>query len=219
MIVNEGGGGRKKLPTLTNPGAAGDLLTGKQLINQNGEILTGTMVNRGAVTQALNAGGSYTIPAGYHNGLGKVTGKSLASQTSATAVAADIKSGKTAWVNGAKVTGTGNIREETTFGFLLHGIASRRIDVYTDLASSDPSNENRDRGLYRFEEGDRRAHTLMCTVGSYVTIFIYNYARDKLGRDGLTGFDRIDNLTDERDRCLMVLKCIEPEGTITIETT
>lgn len=219
MIVNEGGGGRKKLPTLTNPGAAGDLLTGKQLINQNGEILTGTMVNRGAVTQALNAGGSYTIPAGYHNGLGKVTGKSLASQTSATAVAADIKSGKTAWVNGAKVTGTGNIREETTFGFLLHGIASRRIDVYTDLASSDPSNVNQDRGLYRFEEGDRRAHTLMCTVGSYVTIFIYNYARDKLSRDGLTGFDRIDNLTDERDRCLMVLKCIEPEGTIAIETT
>jgi len=32
-----------KLPTLTNPGAAGDLLAGKQLINQNGNVLTGTM--------------------------------------------------------------------------------------------------------------------------------------------------------------------------------
>lgn len=218
MIVNEGGRGGKKLPTLTNPGAAGDLLTGKQLINQNGEILTGTMVNRGAVTQALNAGGSYTIPAGYHNGLGKVTGNSLASQTSATAVAADIKSGKTAWVNGAKVIGTGNIQEETTFGFLLHGIASRRIDVYTDLASSDPNNEHQSRGLYRFEEGDRSAHTLMCTVGSYVTIFIDTYASDKISRDGLTGFDRVDSLTDQRDRCLMVLKCLEPGGSINVET-
>lgn len=33
-----------KLPTLTNPGAAGDLLAGKQLIDQNGNVLTGTMV-------------------------------------------------------------------------------------------------------------------------------------------------------------------------------
>ena len=218
MIVNEGGRGGKKLPTLTNPGAAGDLLTGKQLINQNGEILTGTMVNRGAVTQALNAGGSYTIPAGYHNGLGKVTGNSLASQTSATAVAADIKSGKTAWVNGVKITGSGNIQEETTFGFLLHGIASRTIDVYTDLASSDPNNENQSRDYYRFKQGDSGAHTLMCTVGSYVAIYIYDYASDKISREGLTGFDRVDSLTDARDRCLMVLKCLEPEGIINIET-
>lgn len=33
----------KKLPTLTNPGTAGDLLTGKQLIDQNGNVLTGIM--------------------------------------------------------------------------------------------------------------------------------------------------------------------------------
>lgn len=34
-----------KLPTLTNPGAAGDLLAGKQLIDQNGNVLTGTMID------------------------------------------------------------------------------------------------------------------------------------------------------------------------------
>ena len=64
------------------------------------------MANNGAVTKTLNAGGSYTIPAGYHNGSGKVTVASLSSQTSATATAGQILTGKTAWVNGSKITGT-----------------------------------------------------------------------------------------------------------------
>ena len=71
-----------------------------------GQKVTGTMPNRGAVTQTLNAGGSYTIPAGYQNGSGKITAASLSSQTSGTATAAQILSGKTAWVNGKKITGT-----------------------------------------------------------------------------------------------------------------
>lgn len=40
MIVNEGG---KKLPKLTTPGAAADLLTGKQLIDQYGNVIDGSM--------------------------------------------------------------------------------------------------------------------------------------------------------------------------------
>jgi len=37
-----------------------------------------TIINRGKVTPAgLNPGGSYTIPAGYHNGQGKVTANSM----------------------------------------------------------------------------------------------------------------------------------------------
>lgn len=100
------GGG--SLPSLTNPGTAGDLLTGKQLIDQNGNALSGTMANRGAVSHSMNAGESYTIPAGYHNGSGRVTANSLSSQTSGTATAADINNGKTAWVNGVKLTGTGS---------------------------------------------------------------------------------------------------------------
>jgi len=84
---------------------AAQILTGKTALVQ-GQTITGSMANRGAVTKALNAGESYTIPAGYHNGSGKVTANSLASQTSATATAANIQSGKTAWVNGSKITGT-----------------------------------------------------------------------------------------------------------------
>ena len=88
---------------------AADLLSGKTAY-VNGNKITGSMTNNGAVTPAaLNAGGSYTIPAGYHNGSGKVTVNSLASQTSATATAANIASGKTSWVNGNKLTGTGSM--------------------------------------------------------------------------------------------------------------
>lgn len=71
----------------------------------NGSKITGTMANQGAKAASLNCGGSYTIPAGYHNGSGKITANSLASQTGATAEAQNIMSGKTAWINGSKVTG------------------------------------------------------------------------------------------------------------------
>ena len=84
---------------------AGNILVDKTAY-VNGAKITGTMPNKGAITTSLNCGGSYTIPAGYHNGSGKVTANSLASQTSANATTGDILSGKTAWVNGSKITGT-----------------------------------------------------------------------------------------------------------------
>ena len=83
---------------------AGNILVDKTAY-VNGAKITGTMPNKGAVTASLNCGGSYTIPAGYHNGSGKVTANSLASQTSANATAGDILKNKTAWVNGSKITG------------------------------------------------------------------------------------------------------------------
>lgn len=88
----------------------------------NGNRVTGTMANQGAKTSSLNCGGSYTIPAGYHNGSGKVTANSLASQTSADAGAGHILSGKTAWVNGSKVTGT--MTNRATVDSTIGGISS-----------------------------------------------------------------------------------------------
>lgn len=64
------------------------------------------MTNQGAQNATLNAGQTYTIPSGCHNGNGKVVANSLASQTSGTAAAGNIQSGYTAWVNGSKLTGT-----------------------------------------------------------------------------------------------------------------
>ena len=90
--------------------SASDLLTGKSANDSNGEKVNGTMPNNGAKTASLNCGGSYTIPKGYHNGSGKVTANSLSSQTSANATAKDIIKGKTAWVNGSKLTGTATIQ-------------------------------------------------------------------------------------------------------------
>ena len=83
----------------------GDILEGK-IAWVNGEQVIGTMENKGKVTQTLNAGQSYTIPAGYHNGQGTVAAKSLEDQTPGTATEEHILSGDKAWVNGKQLTGT-----------------------------------------------------------------------------------------------------------------
>ncbi len=101
-----------------------DVLSGKTIGTEVG-LVTGTMPNRGAVNQNLTAEGQeYTIPSGYHNGLGKVkavitglvanviamgatVGGIAGSFTSdATATAAQMLSGAIAYVNGNKITGT-----------------------------------------------------------------------------------------------------------------
>ncbi len=60
---------------LTNLGnaSASDVLSGKTFTSSAGLKVSGTMTNRGAVSATISAGGSYTIPAGYHNGSGKVS--------------------------------------------------------------------------------------------------------------------------------------------------
>lgn len=55
--------------------AAGDVLGGKIIVNAQGETITGTMTNNGAVSRTLDATSgnqSYPIPEGYHNGNGAV---------------------------------------------------------------------------------------------------------------------------------------------------
>lgn len=57
---------------------AAQVLSGYTFYKDNAKSkLTGTMANKGAVSATLNPGGSYNVPAGYHNGSGKVTAKNV----------------------------------------------------------------------------------------------------------------------------------------------
>ena len=114
----------------TGTTSADKVLAGETFSTENDTDLVGTMPNKGAVTSNLNCGGSYTIPKGYHNGSGRVTANSLASQTNANATANDIMSGKTAWVNGSKLTGTATIDS-------FKGIKYKHKFVFTKTTPSD----------------------------------------------------------------------------------
>lgn len=103
---------------------ASEVLSGKTIGMEEG-LVSGTMPNREAVNQNLTTEGQeYTIPAGYHNGLGKVkavitglvasvikagtTVGGIAGNftNDATATAAQMLSGVIAYVKGNKITGT-----------------------------------------------------------------------------------------------------------------
>ncbi|RGY95370.1 glycine-rich domain-containing protein [Clostridium sp. AM58-1XD] len=102
---------------LTGDAADSTVLSGKTYYNTDAKTKrTGTMANQGAKTAALNCGGSYTIPAGYHNGAGKVTANSLASQTGgATAEDKYVYTGKTYWKDGVKRTGSMTVSSVVSF--------------------------------------------------------------------------------------------------------
>lgn len=70
-----GGGGLSASKLAQATAADTDVLTGKKYYAGVKTIKEGKMPNRGAVSEAIYPGDSYTIPAGYHNGNGEVTAK------------------------------------------------------------------------------------------------------------------------------------------------
>ena len=74
QIAEQGlGGGGGDLPALAKPATAALILATYEAINKNGAKITGTMPNNGAVSERLTRSDtSYTVPAGYHDGNGKV---------------------------------------------------------------------------------------------------------------------------------------------------
>ena len=85
---------------------ADEVLSGEMFINDLGQAEAGTMPNNVAEQKTLNPGETYSIAEGYHDGTGNVSVSSLETLTSGTATADSILAGKTAYVNGNKVTGT-----------------------------------------------------------------------------------------------------------------
>lgn len=69
-IKNMGGGAE-----LTGNASTDNVLSGKTFYNTDGtKKLTGTMPNKGAITQTLEPQQTFYIPKGYHNGSGTVKG-------------------------------------------------------------------------------------------------------------------------------------------------
>ncbi|WP_460509967.1 Lcl C-terminal domain-containing protein [Hydrogenophaga soli] len=121
---------------------AADVLTGKTFSNSSANGVAGSMADNGAVNITPGTA-AQTIPAGYHNGAGSVAGdanlvsgniksgvsifgvngsSSVVDTAGATAVTADIAAGKTVYVNGAMVTGTGTLANGAYYPIQLPAI-------------------------------------------------------------------------------------------------
>ncbi|CAM4425079.1 phage tail protein [Paenibacillus phoenicis] len=102
----------------TGNATSADVLTGRTFSNDNGNNMTGTMPNRGAVTSTITTqNGEYTIPAGYHNGSGKVTA------SFANLVAGNVKYG----VNIGGVTGS--LKDASNIMIVEHAPSITQSDV------------------------------------------------------------------------------------------
>lgn len=84
-VVLRGGGGGVDCENAT--ATATNVLQGYTFgTSTSDELLTGSMTNRGAVSQTITSpvGGTYTITQGYHNGSGTVSGKKMTEQAAYT---------------------------------------------------------------------------------------------------------------------------------------
>ena len=105
-----------QLPTLTNPGAAGDLRSGKQLIGQDGSTVNGSLSEVAQSTPGISVSSSGLITASVTQSGGIVTAgtksatKQLSSSDDADFIAENIKKGYTIF----GVTGTLNYIEPAT---------------------------------------------------------------------------------------------------------
>lgn len=105
-----------QLPTLTNPGAAGDLRSGKQLIGQDGSTVNGSLSEVTQATPSISVSSSGLITASVTQSGGIVSSgtksatKQLSSSDDADFIAENIKKGYTIF----GVTGTLNYIEPAT---------------------------------------------------------------------------------------------------------
>lgn len=89
-----------------------DMIKGKTAWSGD-ELITGTMPTVDSEVVTLNAGDTYIIPEGYHDGNIQIIVNDLNDLTEGTATSKDIVEGQTAWVNGELITGTIPIHESS----------------------------------------------------------------------------------------------------------
>ena len=115
-------GNNNNMDTSGADAAAGNILSGKKAAVK-GTLITGTMPNKGAWTGATTGSGNVTIPAGYHNGSGHVSGagaynKGVTDADNRTNPnSANYKEGYNAGVSATKkgTAGTGDVLSGKTF--------------------------------------------------------------------------------------------------------
>lgn len=104
-----------------------DVLVGKVIVDKDGEPLTGTMPDRGAISTSLGINGTYTIPEGYHNGSGKVT-QNIATMGGQTITPGN--SQQTISTNGKYMTGNITISAVNKYGVISRTIGSSSSTKY-----------------------------------------------------------------------------------------
>ncbi len=115
-------GNNNNMDTSGADAGAGDVLAGKKA-GVKGSLITGTMPNKGAWTGATTGNGNVTIPAGYHNGQGHVSGAGAynagvsAADGRVNADSANYKGGYNAGVSATKkgTAGAGDVLSGKTF--------------------------------------------------------------------------------------------------------
>ena len=128
----------KTKPALSGNAVAANVLSGKTFYNTDSDTkVTGSMKNNGAIAASISAsGGTYTVPAGYHDGNGKVTGPTLTALISSNVTldsAASLLKDVTAYgKNGIKYTGSMKNHTGVPNKINNRRIANNRFEVAVD---------------------------------------------------------------------------------------
>ena len=115
----------------------------------NGNKVTGTMTNRGAVSSSLKCGGSYTIPVGYHNGSGRISCSSGGATGTSLGEVKD--SGDTSRTSFRLSLPSGTIYCKI---YMQQNSSSKYVNSYVNVRDSVvvPCNDDRSMTIYRFGE-------------------------------------------------------------------
>ena len=110
-----------------------DIISGK-FAWVNGSKIRGNIPTFSDKTINLSSGQQESLADGYYKNC-KVTGSVLAQETTGTAIDSDILSGKTAWVNGNKITGTIQNVTPTQYTLPINGTYTIPRGYHTGLGS------------------------------------------------------------------------------------
>ena len=157
MIVNPVIYSGKELPELENPGTAADLLAGKQLVDQYGNPLTGTMPEVSQAIPSISVSSNGLITASATQDAGHVTAGTKSKTYQLTTQGAQTITPKTydqSIASGRYLTGQQTIKGDTNLvseniksGVSIFGVAGsysgeqiKRMSITQDMISYDASN-------------------------------------------------------------------------------